>query len=387
MATVKAPAAAESEPAQIRELLAPGAAASYHPYQALRLLEVFGVKHGAPLLGEISQDLDRARTAPSEIIRIRPSVSMAFPAASLESVERTSGSGPDGSRYQVTVSFGGLYGSDTPLPLWMAQEILWGGKQHPAARAFLDIMHHRLLSLRYRAWRQHRYEYSFARGGRDRLSRILMGIVGLSPEQPAQDLGATPLWLFRHFGLLLLRNRPASALATLLNAKLRAEMPDEPHLNVSVTLLPPPRWIRLPDEQVAYLGRRGAAGVGRHTLMGRSVRDRASYIQLVIGVVSFRNALRLRTQKGGLLDQLVSLCRFYLRQPLDLSFQVQVPADEVPRSTLGRNPPQRVQGTIPATLSSGVSAILGRLIATETVERASHDGRALITFSLPMQTA
>lgn len=376
---------AEHEPEAIAALLKPGAATQYHPYQALRLLEAFGVSRGAPLLGDVVQDLGRSRTAEREIIRLRPTVSMAFPPASLESVERDPAAHPSHARYQVTVSFGGLYGVDTPLPLWMAQEVVWAGRQQPALRAFLDIFHHRLLSLRYRAWRQHRYEYSFERGGRDRLSRILMGMVALSPEQTVDQLGASPLWLFRYFGLLLLRNRPASALTTLLKAKLRAELPDEPQLEVSYDPLPSPRWIRIPDEQVTSL-RPGQSVLGKNTPLGRSIQDRSTYIRFVLGVVSFRGVQRLQKGPGGLLTQLATLCRFYLRQPLDLSFQVQVPADEVPKSSLGRRGGTAAPPSIPAMLSSGIPAFLGQMKNANSSE-CDANGRALVTFTLPMLLA
>lgn len=376
----------ETEPAAIADLLLPNAAVQYHPYQALRLLEAFGVSGGAPLLGDISHDLGRGRTAAKEIIRLRPSVSMAFPAASLESVERDNSSNPNHQRYQVTVSFGGLYGADTPLPLWVAQEIVWSGRQQPATRAFLDIFHHRLLSLGYRAWRQHRHEYSFERGGRDHLSRMLMGIVGLSPEQTTKELGASPLWMFRYFGLLLLRNRPASALMTLLKAKLCAELPEETQLEVSYCPLPVARWIRIPDEQVTSLGRTRWSGIGKHTPLGRSVQDRSTYLQIVLGVMSFRSARKLQKGSGGLLTQLSTLCRFYLRQPLDLSFQVRVPADEVPKASLGRCPRPEAAQSVPAVLSSGIPAFFGRMRNVGSADHAPGE-RAIVTFTLPMQSA
>lgn len=375
-----------TEPAAIQALLEPGAAVQYHPYQALRLLEAFGVSRGAPLLGEISQDLGRGRTAESEAIRLRPAVSMAFPASSLESIEREVTADPAQHRYQVTVSFGGLYGVDTPLPLWMSQEIVWAGRQQPATRAFLDIFHHRLLSLRYRAWRQHRYEYSFERGGRDRLSRMLMGLVGMSPEDTKQRLGATPLWMFRYFGLLLLRNRPASGLVTLLEAKLRTELSNEPLLRVSVCPLPPPRWIRLPDEQVTSLDRTKRASVGKDTPLGRSILDRASYVRIVLGVMSYRNAQKLQKVCGGLLEQLETMCRFYLRQPLDLSFQVQVPANEVPKTFLGRTGGTAAAQVAPAALSSAIPAFLGQIRNPKTSDRGP-DGPSIITFTLPILAA
>ena len=40
--------------------------------------------------------------------------------------------------------------------------------------------------------------------------------------------------------------------------------------------------------------------------------------------------------KGALLARLTALCRFYMRQPLDLSLHISVPASQIARTQLGR---------------------------------------------------
>src|SRR5262249_23771600 len=53
--------------------------------------------------------------------------------------------------YEVTTTFLGLTGTMSPLPTYMAEEVLHEDDKRPARRDFLDIFHHRFISFFYRA--------------------------------------------------------------------------------------------------------------------------------------------------------------------------------------------------------------------------------------------
>jgi len=289
-------------------------------FQFFQLLRILESRHPQSVpLGDGSRASD-------EQIRLRPSTSLAYPTT--EVVDMREQTLPDGGlRLLVTTNADGLYGVGTPLPLSYAREILRDDEDQPQIRAFLDLFHHRLLSLWYRAWKRHRHEQSFRPEPLDVLSRVLLDFVGVPAEATAADLGTEPIRLLRYLGLLTLRTRPAYGLAVLLSEEL--QMP------VTVEQLPT-RWVSVSPEQWSRLSGSPAqrGRLGHDLALGTRRRDCSGELRLHIGPVSYVTLLSLR-QGGALHARLIALARFYLRQPLDLSLYIRVSAQEIPRTQFG----------------------------------------------------
>lgn len=318
----------------------------YQLFQLLRILEARTPT--APRLGERGP-------ARSERIRLRPSTSLGFPCAqTVDIAEHADVDG--GTRTVVTANITGLYGVGSPLPRSYAHQILLQDDDLPQQRDFLDLLHHRLLSLWYRAWRQHRYEQMFRDEGGDPLSRSLLDLLGVSPAATAQELGTEPIRLLRYLGILVGHTRPASGLETLLSEEL--------NLPVRVESAPR-RWVSLPKEHWPRLRANAPSALGRDAVVGSRHLDRMGSLRLHIGPVDYKTLLDLWPQ-AQLHLRLVALARFYLRQPLELELHVQVPACEIHRMRLGgphagalgrpacAGPPQKdpVVFIIPAALSA-----------------------------------
>lgn len=318
----------------------------YQLFQLLRILEARTPT--APRLGERGP-------ARSERIRLRPSTSLGFPCAeTVEVAEHLDASG--GTQTLVTANITGLYGVGSPLPRSYAHQLLLQDADLPQQRDFLDLLHHRLLSLWYRAWRQHRYEQTFRDEGSDALSRSLLDLLGVSPATTAQELGTEPVRLLRYLGILVGHTRPAAGLETLLSEEL--------NLPVRVESAPL-RWVSLPKEQWPRLLASTPAALGRNAVVGSRHLDRMGSLRLHIGPVDYKTLLEL-WPRAQLHLRLVALARFYLRQPLELELHVQVPACEIQRMRLGGaqpgalgrpacvGPPQQdpVVFVIPAALSA-----------------------------------
>jgi type VI secretion system protein ImpH len=287
----------------------------YQLFQLLRILE--SRMAAAPRLGERGPARD-------EPIRLRPSTSLGFPCA--ETVAISEQPGPGGkSRTVVTANIAGLYGVGSPLPRSYGHQILLQEDDRPQQRDFLDLLHHRLLSLWYRAWRQRRYEQSFQGDGRDPLSRALLDFLGISPSATKEDLGTEPVRLLRYLGLLIAHTRPAAGLQTLLQEELAIP------LRIQAA---PVRRVCLPKDQWPRLSASYRNALGRDLVVGTRHLDRMTSLRLHIGPVSYPVLLDLWTG-APLHRRLVALSRFYLRQPLDLELHVQVPASEMARARLG----------------------------------------------------
>lgn len=290
--------------------------ANYALFPLLRRLEA--IHFDSPRLGERGP-------AAKEAIRLRPNTSLGFPTSEVVHLEHF---GAYETRSFVTTNLPGLYGAGSPLPRSYAHQILLDQDEQPQQREFLDLLlHHRVYSLWYRGWKRQHYEQGFASGGTDALSRALLDVLGLRPETPPDQIGASPVRLLRYLGLLMGRARPLSGLEVLLQEETGLPLRIE-QLPERWRMLAPEHWCRLSADP-----QRGGR-LGRDIVIGARRVDRMGAIRLHIGPVSFVQ-LRSLWYGGPLHRQVVALCRFYLRQPLDLILAVCVPASEIPRTRLG----------------------------------------------------
>jgi type VI secretion system protein ImpH len=308
----------------------PEPAARYDFFQAVRLLESRWAE--GPRLGERGP-------AAAEHIRLRPSTSLGFPAADVESIRWIVRAGV--LRAEVTACFLGLYGSSTPLPRSYAEDVRREERERPALRDFLDIFHHRLLSLLYRGWLRCRYEQAFEPQGRDALSRALLLLAGVDPDALPASLGMEPVRALHYLGLLLQRARPASGLTRLLGEELGVPLRIEAC---------PARWIALaPEERFRFGAVPGRGALGHDVVIGTRRLDRMGSVRIVVGPVGYQVMRRLAP--GGVdHGRLAALVRLYARRPLDVLLDVEVPAQEVPPLRLGGGDPGRI----------GVGACMGR---------------------------
>ncbi len=78
--------------------------------------------------------------------------------------------------------FLGLFGPDGPLPLHLTEYARDRQRNHndPTLQRFIDLFHHRGLSLFYRAWADVRPTVSFDRPQRDRFGHYVGALIGLS---------------------------------------------------------------------------------------------------------------------------------------------------------------------------------------------------------------
>ncbi len=290
----------------------------YQLFAALRILEA-RTPH-APRLGERGP-------ARQESIRLRPSTSLAFPCA--QTVQIAEQQGSDTPQTQVTANITGLYGVGSPLPRSYAHQILLQEDEQPQQRDFLDLLHHRLLSVWYRAWKQNRYEQSYALDGSDALSQALLDYIGLRTGATADELGIEPLRLLRYLGLLTAHTRPISGLVTLLEEELDIPLQIE---------MAPLRWVSLPQDQWPRLPMPQGGALGRDLVIGSRHPDRMTSIRLHIGPVGYNTLLSLWPGEA-LHRRLCAISLYYLRQPLDLELHVRVPAAEVGRTQIGGTQP------------------------------------------------
>ena len=144
-----------------------------------------------------------------EGLRLAQAADLDFAPAALQQLQRRSDAAP-----RLVVRFFGLLGPQGPMPLHFTEFVRDRTHHHgdTTLAHFLDMFHHRLLSLFYRAWAQSQPVVHLDRPQEDRYRAWLAACAGAPPHS-----GALPESAFAfHAGALAGRSRHPEALAQVL---------------------------------------------------------------------------------------------------------------------------------------------------------------------------
>jgi type VI secretion system protein ImpH len=237
---------------------------------------------------------------------------------------------------EVTTTFLGLSGAVSPLPQYLAEEVAQEDAESPRLREFLDLFHHRMLSLFHRARLRCDWPAGYRSDQSDAWSRRALELVGRA-EPGAR--GGAPAWrLLRWAGLLAERAVPAPALAAALEDSLA---PDLDGAGVRIEELAG-AWVEIAAPEQNRLGRSGSR-LGRDLLVGRRIFDRAGKFRVVVGPLSRRAFARLGEREPLL--RIAEAIRALVVEPLDCEVVLWLSPEAVPRlelsargtTRLGRN--------------------------------------------------
>jgi type VI secretion system protein ImpH len=302
-----------ADPPLIRELLERGPAFSF--FQAVRLLQALDPK--APRVG-------RQGPASLEAVRLRPSLSYAFQNADLERVRRL-----PGGKFEVVSTFLGLYGTASPLPSYFTEQLFFEQDEEKGfLRGFLDLFHHRLLSLFYRAWEKYRYDAQFTSDGEDPLSTRLSAMLATDAESLPKDHAVPAVRLLAYAGVLTQQPRSAAALNALLSDYFEG-------LPVAVVPFAGGRT-PVPADQRNALGSRNSR-LGEDLVVGESVSDPGGAFRVEIGPAGLEDFLSFLPGKPRLAE-LRELCDLMNDGGLDLEVELELKEDEVPPLRLSDGP-------------------------------------------------
>ncbi|HEY0064729.1 MAG TPA: type VI secretion system baseplate subunit TssG [Telluria sp.] len=262
------------EPAVIERLFAQPYRFEY--FQAVRMLELWLRRHGAPQHGAIAN-----------ILRFQNSTSLCFPASELERIEATPpalNAVPQAAtlrHIRLTPTFMGLLGVNGTLPAHYTERIaahaMYARDEGP--RAFLDMFTSRSLLLFYEAWRKYRLELKYQQEGRDGFLPLLLALAGVGNASLRQRMSDTTGGgmldeTIGHFAAAM-RHRPPSAVQM---ARVLSSYFGQPVKAVQFI----GRWYDVPLEQQTMLGR-GNAMLGAGALAGERVWQRDLRLRLEIG--------------------------------------------------------------------------------------------------------
>ncbi|MEW9585356.1 type VI secretion system baseplate subunit TssG [Paraburkholderia sp. DGU8] len=286
-------------------------------FQVVRLLE--NAYADKPRIGESMQPRDDAiRFVQEPELVFHPTTLGAFTPAGEDRAAR------------LAVKFFGLLGPHGPLPTHLTEYARDRARNanDPTFARFLDVFHHRMVSLFYRAWANAQPAVSLDRPGRDRFSFYVGSVFGLA-EPTLRERDAVPDFAKLHFaGLLGGPTRPAAGLKLVLARFF--DLPVEIEQWVG-------HWLTLPANSLLRLGAAdGSASLGVSTLLGARVWDCQHKFRIVIGPVSRADYERF-LPGGESLNRLVDWVRNYARDGLDWDLRLVLKQEDVPCLKLGRH--------------------------------------------------
>jgi len=255
--------------------------------------------------------------ASQERLRLKASPAMSCPPADLKQISDSKDSG----RVEVTATFLGLFGADTPLPPTFAEHIA-GIALEPSGervRDFLDVFHHRMYSLLFRGWKKSRPVGT----GKTDLSPVYDRLLSATGYSGKLGLGGPTMPRLAESRLKVLRARTASGLEEFL--RLRMGVP----CTVRQLL---PRMAVIPTDQRSQLGQRNCR-LGADLIAGTRIGDR-NKICLQLRADDRGHWANL-APKGRARQELGRAVNDYLNEPVDRDVEVSMGASHVSAPQLG----------------------------------------------------
>lgn len=291
-------------------------------FQAVRLLERL-MPDRAPV--------GRFVNPRSEVARFGANPSPIFPASQIQALQVRH----DGTPF-LAVNFMGLIGPLGLLPLYyteMAMERL--RNRDTTLRDFLDVFHHRMISLFYAAWEKYRFNIAYERGERDRFSHHLLDLLGLGTEglQDRQEVADDSLLFYG--GLLAMHPRSAQSLKQMLWDYFDVPVEIEQFVGA---------WYPMDGDSQCELGAREGYSeqLGFGAVVGSEIWDQQSRVRIKLGPLNFAQ-YRDFLPGGSAHRQLRALTRFYAANEFDVEVQLILRREEVPSCELAAGEEQGLQ--------------------------------------------
>jgi type VI secretion system protein ImpH len=232
------------------------------------------------------------------------------------------------ARARLAVNFFGLLGANGPMPTHLTEYVrdrLRHGRD-ATLLAFLDVFHHRMLSLFYRAHASAEPVISLDRADGDRFSVFVGSLFGIGAPalRERDDIGD---FAKLHFaGLLANQARPASGLASILCEYFKLPLRIEQFVG---------HWMALPDEVQSRIGRMDRGNrLGASLVLGRKVWDCQNKFRVVIGPVGYDDYRRFMPG-GDSLKRLLAWVKTYVGLTLDWDVRLILKKEEMPPLRLG----------------------------------------------------
>jgi type VI secretion system protein ImpH len=282
-------------------------------FQAARRIE--GASPGRPRIG-------RSLHAADDAVRFGQAPEMTFAPATIKEVVVAENRPP-----RIIGYFLGLFGPNGALPLHLTEYARDRQRNvnDPTIVRFIDVFHHRMLSLFYRAWTNPRPTVQYDRPESDHFATYVGAMFGIG--QPGlRDRDAVPDQAKLHFaGLLAGQTRHAAGLAAILQG----------YFGMPVQIVEfVGGWLEIPVDSQWRLGESADNALGLSLTVGGRVWGRHHKFRIAFGPLTLADYERL-LPGGDSLKRLVPLVRAYVGHELTWDVNLILKEAEAPRVSLG----------------------------------------------------
>ncbi len=235
----------------------------------------------------------------------------------------------DGRPGRMAIYAMGLLGPHGPMPLVFTDYVRDRKRNYAdgGLAAFLDVFHHRMIALLYRAWASGHKAVQYERGDRDEFVPFVGSLIGFgggwsAPSRRSSDL---PFHALLHYsGAMSNQSRHGAGLEAMLADFLRIPVRLESFIG---------RWLPIPPGNRCKLG--GGAVLGESATIGSRVWECQQSFRLRIGPMGLADYDRLLPGGSGL-AQVSTLVAAYIGEELAWSLRLVLRGNEVPGTRLGQ---------------------------------------------------
>jgi type VI secretion system protein ImpH len=267
-----------------------------------------------------------------EALRFRSDVSLGFAAGDIKSlgVERVPNPlGPDRHVIRLEATFLGLSGSSSPLPSYLVEALLDDSGDSSIRRDFLDVFHHRLLSLFYRGLARTTVPREETASVPSIWRRRALALGGIDTYDAPFTKVLPQETVLRMLPLFVGRARSARALRTALRHVLRPAL--GPHASVDL-VENLPGWLEIEPAHRVQLGKANNV-LGRSMHIGTRAPERSGRFGVRIGPLDLDNYARF-LPGGDQLPLLRETVQLLTRTTVEYDVQLVVGAKAAPAFTL-----------------------------------------------------
>jgi type VI secretion system protein ImpH len=296
--------------------------------------------------------IGRAARPSHEALRLGQEPGLDFAPAALATFDR--GGRPGRTQPRLGVRFFGLLGPQGPMPLHLTEHVRdrLKSRNDPTIARFLDVFHHRLLSLFHRAWADAQPAVQHDRPADDRYAVWLGAGCGESAATRSAGSPLPPTARLFQTGLLGARSRHPEGLAKLLAQDFGVAVRIEPwvlhRLPIALEDRSPLGYARNRPERFRTLpsGSTGTS-LGVRATAGSRVSDRQSKFRIALGPLTGAQYVDFLPGRPGWC-RLRAWVEGYAGVELQWDLQLALSGSDIPEARLGRRVPLGVAAWIGA---------------------------------------
>ena len=264
--------------------------------------------------------------SPSEDpVRFWQNPSLRFAPSTLDSVQMAD----NDLAPRMAVSFFGLFGPNAPLPPHLTEYALERELHHhdPTITAFLNIFHHRLISLFYRAWAANQKVVDLDRPREQRYALYIGALFGIGMDALRERDAVPDVAKLFFAGRLACQTRNAEGLEAILREYFQIPSEVQPFTG---------RWLHLPAGSACRLGQSSDSGsLGLNTIVGERFWDCQLSFRMRFGPMSLADYERM-LPNGDAFQRVKYWVLNYCGHHFFWDVQLVLRAEQVPQTRLGQ---------------------------------------------------